>query len=59
MQLHEGRLDPDYAQFASALLWQTGVRTVYQLAYAAEPLLLSCGVPEAWINDIKARGLHG
>jgi hypothetical protein len=49
-----GRLDPDYSQFASAL-WQNSVRTVHQLANAREPILLSCGLPELYIDDIKAR----
>ena len=49
-----GRLDPEYSQFASAL-WQRGVRTVHQLANAREPILLSCGLPELYIDDIKAR----
>ncbi|KAL3137263.1 hypothetical protein ABBQ32_006809 [Trebouxia sp. C0010 RCD-2024] len=49
-----GRLDADYSQFASAL-WQNGVRTAHQLANAREPILLSCGLPELYIDDIKAR----
>ena len=49
-----GRLDADYCQFASAL-WQNSVRTVHQLASAQEPILLSCGLPELYIDDIKAR----
>ena len=49
-----GRLDPDYSQFASAL-WQNSVRTVHQLAKAREPILLSCGLPELYIDDITAR----
>ena len=49
-----GRLDPDYSQFASAL-WQNSVRTVHQLANARESILLSCGLPELYIDDIKAR----
>ena len=49
-----GRLDPDYSQFASAL-WQNGVRTAHQLANATEPILLSCGLPKLYIDDIKAR----
>lgn len=53
-----GRLDPDYARFASAL-WQIGVRTVCQLANAVDPLLLSCGLPLVCIDDVKARALHG
>ena len=48
------KLDPDYPQFASSL-WQTGVRTAHQLAHAREPILLSCGLPELYIDDIKAR----
>ena len=49
-----GRLDADYSQFASAL-WQNGVRTAHHLANAREPILLSCGLPELYIDDIKAR----
>ncbi|KAL0050695.1 hypothetical protein WJX82_005308 [Trebouxia sp. C0006] len=49
-----GRLDPDYSQFASTL-WQNSVRTVHQLANAREPIWLSCGLPELYIDDIKAR----
>ncbi|DBA92684.1 TPA: hypothetical protein ACH3X1_002895 [Trebouxia sp. C0004] len=48
-----GRLDPDYSQFASSL-WQNGVRTARQLANATKPLLLSWGLPELYIDDIKA-----
>ena len=47
------RLDPDYSQFASSL-WQNGVRTARQLANATKPLLLSWGLPELYIDDIKA-----
>ena len=48
-----GRLDPDYSQFASSL-WQNGVRTARQLANATKPLLLSWGLLELYIDDIKA-----
>ena len=48
-----GRLNPDYSEFASAL-WQHGVKTPRQLANAREPILLSCGLPELYIDDIKA-----
>ncbi len=54
LETYLGRLDSDYSQFASAL-WQNGVRTVHQLANAREPILLSCGLPELYIDDIKAR----
>ena len=47
------RLDPDYSQFASSL-WQNGVRTARQLANATKPLLLSWGLPELYIGDMKA-----
>ena len=47
------RLDPDYSQFASSL-WQNGIRTARQLANATKPLLLSWGLPELYIDDIKA-----
>ena len=49
-----GRLDPDHSQFASTS-WQNSVRTVHQLANAREPILLSCGLPELYIGDMKAR----
>ena len=49
-----GWLDVDYSEFAS-VLWQKGVRTAHQLANASEPMLLSCGLPELYIDDIKAR----
>lgn len=48
-----GRLDPDYFQFASTL-WQNGVKTARQLVNATKPLLLSYGLPELYIDDIKA-----
>ncbi len=51
-----GKLDPDYAQYASAV-WQNGVRTAHQLANARESILLSCGLPELYIDDIKARAV--
>ena len=47
------RLDPEYSQFAFSL-WQNGVRTTRQLADATKPLLLSWGLPELYIDDIKA-----
>ena len=47
-------LDPDYSQFASTL-WQKGVKTASQLANARESILLACGLPELYIDDIKAR----
>ena len=53
LETYLGRLDPDYSQFASAL-WRTGVRTARQLANATKPLLFSCGLPELFIDDIKA-----
>ena len=49
-----GKLDADYSQFASAL-WHNGVKTAHQLANARESILLSCGLPELYIDDIKAR----
>ncbi|DBA79685.1 TPA: hypothetical protein ACH3X1_008358 [Trebouxia sp. C0004] len=48
-----GRLDPDYSRFAAALC-QNGVRKARQLANATKPLLLSYGLPELYIDDIKA-----
>ena len=47
------RLDVEYSQFASSL-WQNGVRTARQLANATKSLLLSWGLPELYIDDIKA-----
>lgn len=49
-----GGPDPDYLQFASAL-WQKGVKMTHQLAHARDPILLSCGLPELYIDDITAR----
>ncbi|DBA90695.1 TPA: hypothetical protein ACH3X1_003911 [Trebouxia sp. C0004] len=54
LEIFLDRLDPDHSQFASAL-WQNGVRTLHQLANAREPILPSCGLPELYIDDIKAR----
>ena len=51
-----GKLDPEYGQYASAV-WQNGVRTAHQLANARESILLSCGLPELYIDDIKARAV--
>ena len=55
VELHTflGRLDPDYSQFASTL-WEHGVRTPRQLVNATKPLLQSWGLPELYIDDIKA-----
>ncbi|DBA82960.1 TPA: hypothetical protein ACH3X1_006739 [Trebouxia sp. C0004] len=47
-------LEPDYAQYASAL-WQHQVRTANQLANASKSLLLSWGLLELHVDDIKAR----
>ena len=47
------RLDLEYSQITS-ILWQNGVRTARQLANATKPLLLSWGLPELYIDDIKA-----
>ncbi|DBA81527.1 TPA: hypothetical protein ACH3X1_007301 [Trebouxia sp. C0004] len=50
-----GRLDPDYAQYASAV-WQIGVRTAHQLANADKEDLVAAGVTSAiHAKDIKAR----
>ena len=54
LEIFLDRLDPDYSQFTSAL-WQNSVRTAHQLANAREPILLSCGLPALYIDDIKAR----
>ncbi|DBB00256.1 TPA: hypothetical protein ACH3X1_014084 [Trebouxia sp. C0004] len=48
------KLEPDYAQYASAL-WQHQVRTAHQLAHASKSLLLSWGLLELHVDDIKAR----
>ena len=47
-------LEPDYAQYATAL-WQHQVRTAHQLANASKKLLLSWGLLELHVDDIKAR----
>lgn len=47
------RIDSDYSRFASTL-WQHGVKTPRQLAHATKPLLLSWGLPELYVDDIKA-----
>ena len=47
-------LEPDYAQYASAL-WQHQVRTPHHLANASKSLLLSWGLLEVHVDDIKAR----
>ena len=49
-----GKLDAEYAEYAPAL-WQNGVKTAHQLANARESIMLSCGLPELYIDDIKAR----
>ena len=49
-----GKLDPDYAEHAAAL-WQKKVRTPQQLANASKSLLLSWGLLELHVDDIKAR----
>lgn len=49
-----GKLEPDYAQYTSAL-WQHQVRTAHQLANASKSLLLSWGLLELHLDDIKAR----
>ena len=48
-----GKLDQDYAQYAAAL-WQAGIKTSRQLSNAREHILLSAGLPELHIDDIKA-----
>ncbi|DBB13138.1 TPA: hypothetical protein ACH3X3_005862 [Trebouxia sp. C0006] len=48
------KLEPDYAQYASAL-WQHQVRTAHQLANASKSLLLSWGLLELHVDNIKAR----
>ena len=51
-----GKLDPCYAQYATAL-WQKGIQTPKQLQSFSEAHYLTCGVPEGHINDIKARAV--
>ncbi len=48
-----GKLNSDYSRFASSL-WQKGVKTASQLVNARESILLACGLPELYIDDIKA-----
>ena len=48
------KLNPDYAEHAAAL-WQKKVRTPQQLANASKSLLLSWGLLELHVDDIKAR----
>lgn len=48
------KLEPDYGQYASAL-WQHQVRTAQQLANARKLLLLSWGLIELHVDDIKVR----
>ena len=47
-----GKLDQDYAQYAAAL-WQAGTRTARQLSNASKHILLSAGLAEMHIDDIK------
>ena len=49
-----GKLDADYAEYASAL-WHEGIKTPGQLANFTEPHSLPCGVRRGHIDDIKAR----
>ena len=48
------KLEPDYAQYATAL-WQHQVQTARQLANASKPLLLSWGLLELHVDDLKVR----
>lgn len=48
------KLEPEYAQYASPL-WQHQVRTAHQLANASKMLLLSWGLLELHVDDIKSR----
>lgn len=48
-----GKLDEEYAKYAAAL-WQTGIRTSRQLLNASKHILLSAGLPELHVDDIKA-----
>ena len=48
-----GKLDADYAEYASAL-WHEGINTPRQLANFTEPHYLACGVRRGHIDDIKA-----
>ena len=49
-----GKLDADYAEHAAAL-WQKKVSPPQQLANASKSLLLSWGLLELHVDDIKAR----
>ena len=49
-----GSLDSDYCEFASAL-WQQGIKTQSRLANAIDSIFLDCGMPKAYISDIRAR----
>ena len=49
-----GKLDTDYAEYASAL-WHEGIKTPRQLANFTEPHYLACHVRRGHIDDIKAR----
>lgn len=48
------KLDPGYAQHPPAL-WLQHVRSPRQFVYATKRMLLSAGLPEPQIADIKAR----
>ena len=48
------KLYPEYAQYAS-VLWQHQVRMVDHLANASKSLLLSWGLLELHVDDIKTR----
>ena len=49
-----GKLDADYAEYASAL-WHEGIKTPRQLANFTEPHYLACNERRGHIDDIKAR----
>ena len=49
-----GKLDADYAEYASAL-WHEGIKTPRQLANFTEPHYLASEVRRGHLDDIKAR----
>ena len=47
-----GKLDADYAEYASAL-WHEGIKTPRQLANFTEPHYLACGVRRGTLMTLK------
>lgn len=50
-------LNSEYAQYASSM-WKKGIRTAHHIANARELILLSCGLPALYIDDVKARAVR-